>query len=291
MSLSNTPRFILTPPLARRNRTLALSRLLKWQINIRLNPYPVLYPFVGETKLLVWKGLTGATGNIYTGLHEFDDMAFLLHFLRGEDVFADVGANVGSYSVLASGVVGSRTVAIEPLPDTFNILSDNLTINHLSEKVTRLNIGIGAAAGALRFTHGLDTMNHVATPDETDTIEIPVRTLDDILPETPQLIKIDVEGFEMAVLQGAGKTLLQPALKALIVETNKSSGRYSHGSAEVHQLLTEQGFQPFAYEPFSRKISPLSEPNDGNTLYLRDMDFVENRLKTAPKMSVLGQEF
>ncbi len=291
MSLSNTLRFIWTHPLARRNRALALSRLLKWQINIRLNPYPVLYPFVGETKLLVWKGLAGATGNIYTGLHEFEDMAFLLHFLRAEDVFADVGANVGSYMVLAAGVTGSRTVAIEPLPGTFNILSDNMTINHLSEKVTRLNIGIGAAPGTLRFTHGLDTMNHVATPDETDTLEIPVHTLDDILPEIPRLIKIDVEGFEMAVLQGAGKTLPQPVLKALIVETNKSSERYGHGSAEVHQLLTEQGFQPFAYEPFSRKLSPLSGPNDGNTLYLRDMDFIENRLKTAPKMSVFGQAF
>jgi len=291
MSLSNTLRFILAHPLARRNRAAALSRLLKWQINIRLNPYPVLHPFVGKTKLLVWKGLTGATGNIYTGLHEFEDMAFLLHFLREEDVFADIGANVGSYAVLAAGVARSRTVAIEPLPVTFNILSDNVTINHLSEKVTPLNIGIGAAAGTLRFTRGLDTMNHVATSDETDTLEIPVRTLDDILPETPRLIKIDVEGFEMAVLQGAGKVLSTSALKALIIETNKSSERYGHGSAEVHHLLTEQGFQPFAYEPFSRKLSPLSGPNDGNTLYLRDTGFVENRLKTAQKISVLGQEF
>jgi hypothetical protein len=42
------------------------------------------------------------SGNIYAGLHEFGDMAFVLHFLRAGDLFADVGANIGSYTVLAS---------------------------------------------------------------------------------------------------------------------------------------------------------------------------------------------
>ncbi len=126
MSLSNTLHFILNHPLAKRNRIRAFSRLLKWQINVRLNPNPVLYPFVGDTKLLAWKGLTGVTGNIYAGLHEFEDMAFLLHFLREEDFFADIGANVGSYTVLAAGVCKSQTISAEPLPDTFKILQDNI---------------------------------------------------------------------------------------------------------------------------------------------------------------------
>jgi hypothetical protein len=47
------------------------------------------YQCTQNSKLLVWKGLTGATGNIYCGLHEFEDMAFLLHFLRPRDLSAD----------------------------------------------------------------------------------------------------------------------------------------------------------------------------------------------------------
>jgi FkbM family methyltransferase len=291
MSLANTLRFLFTHPLARRNRAVAFSRFLKWQINARLNPNPVVYPFVGDTKLLVWKGLTGATGNIYAGLHEFEDMAFLLHFLREEDFFADIGANVGSYTVLAAGVCKSKTLAAEPLPDTFKILKDNVLLNHLEEKVILKNIGIGEKNGKLFFTKSLDTMNHVATAGETDTLEVPVRTLDEILPETPQLVKIDVEGFEMAVLRGVSETLENPSLKALIIEINKSSERYGHSSQEVHELLVEQNFRPFEYEPFSRKLSPLAGPNEGNTLYLRDLDFVKKRLETAKKIKVLGQEF
>lgn len=291
MSLLNTLRFIITHPLAQRNRVAALSRFIKWQINIRLNPHPVLYPFVGETKLLAWQGLTGATGNIYTGLHEFEDMAFLLHFLREEDLFADIGANVGSYTVLAAGAAGCRVVAVEPLPLTFDILSDNVAINHLSEKVALLNIGIGAGAGTLRFTRSLDTTNHVATSGETDTLEVPVRTLDEILPKTPQLIKIDVEGFELPVLRGAGKILTDTALNALIIEVNQSAARYGYSGGEVHKILIGNDFQPFAYEPFTRNLTALSGPNEGNTLYLRGIDFVKNRIETAKKVSVLGQEF
>jgi FkbM family methyltransferase len=291
MSLSNTLCFISQHPLAKRNRAAAFSRLLKWQINARLNPHPVVYPFVGDTKLLAWKGLTGVTGNIYAGLHEFEDMAFLLHFLREEDFFADIGANVGSYTVLAAGVCKSRAIAAEPLSDTFKILKDNVLLNHLEEKVILKNVGVGEKSGKLFFTKSLDTMNHVAAEGDTDTLEVPVRTLDEILPETPALIKIDVEGFEMAVLQGAGKTLENPSLKSLIIEINKSSERYGHSSDEVHQLLVEQSFRPFEYEPFSRKLSPLAGPNEGNTIYLRDIDFVIKRLETAVKISVLGQEF
>lgn len=291
MPLFNTLRFLLTHPLARRNRTEAFSRFIKWQINARLNPHPVVYPFVGDTKLLAWRGLTGVTGNIYAGLHEFEDMAFLLHFLREEDFFADIGANVGSYTVLAAGVCGSKTLAAEPLPDTFKILAENVAINHLAEKVILKNIGLGEKNGILPFTKSLDTTNHVAMEGETDTLEIPVRTLDETLPEVPQLIKIDVEGFEMAVLKGAVKILANPLLKALIIEVNSASNRYGHSGEEVHQLLVEQNFRPFEYEPFSRKISPLLGPNDGNTLYLRDLDFVKKRVETAKKVKVLEQEF
>jgi hypothetical protein len=63
------------------------------------------------------KGLTGATGNWYCGLDAFEDMAFLLHFMREEDLFVDVGANIGSYTILAGNEVGAETIEIEPITD------------------------------------------------------------------------------------------------------------------------------------------------------------------------------
>ena len=99
MNIIKLLRFITSHPLNKSNKADAIMRFIKWQINTRLNPHPVVYPYTEKAKLIIEKGMTGATGNLYCGLHEFEDMSFLLHFLREEDLFIDIGANVGSYTV------------------------------------------------------------------------------------------------------------------------------------------------------------------------------------------------
>src|SRR5664279_482984 len=97
--LFNTLQFIFKHPVTRNNKWTAFRRFTGWQIQSRTFRHPVVYPFIENSKLIVQGGMTGATGNIYTGLHEFEDMMFLLHLLRRGDVFADVGANIGSYTL------------------------------------------------------------------------------------------------------------------------------------------------------------------------------------------------
>ncbi len=94
-------------PLNRNGRFAALGRWLRWQTATRLLPYPIVVPFVNEIRLVAERGMTGATGNYYCGLHEPEDMAFVLHFVRSGDVFYDVGANVGAYSLLAAAAGAS----------------------------------------------------------------------------------------------------------------------------------------------------------------------------------------
>jgi hypothetical protein len=107
--------FLVTHPLTRRRRLWATARVLRWQIASRIRD-EVIVDWIGGTRFAAGRGMTGVTGNIYAGLHEFADMAFVRHFLRAGDLFADVSANIGSYTVLASGVVGCSTVAFEPDP-------------------------------------------------------------------------------------------------------------------------------------------------------------------------------
>jgi hypothetical protein len=86
--------FVLAHPLNRANKWAALMRYFRWQFGSRLVPGDVLVPFVDKTLLRICPSMTGATGNIYAGLHEFEDMAFVLHLLRENDLFVDVGANI-----------------------------------------------------------------------------------------------------------------------------------------------------------------------------------------------------
>ncbi len=238
--------------------------------------------------------MTGATGNIYTGLHEFEDMSFVLHVLRKGDLFVDVGANVGSYTVLASAVVGARTVAFEPIPQTYGHLKRNIDLNGISHLVTASNIGIGSEKGELKFTSSLDTVNHVlgATEERGARVSVLVTTLDEALRDQhPTVLKIDVEGYETRAVEGGSNILDEPSLLAVVMELNGSGARYGFDEGALHQTMLQHAFQPFSYSPFDRQLHPLDERNGscGNTIYIKDAARVRARLESAPAFAVNGQ--
>jgi hypothetical protein len=144
MSLQSTLKFITTHPLVKRNKINAIGRFIKWQIRYRLSNKPYPFQFIDKTFLVIEKGMTGATGNLYTGLHEFSDMGFVLHFLRESDQFIDIGANVGSYTILEAGVKKAKTLTVEPSKNNFQKLLRNLDFNNLHDLVTAHNIGLGS---------------------------------------------------------------------------------------------------------------------------------------------------
>lgn len=288
--------FVNSHPLTKGERLSAIMRVIKWQIITKVYPYPFIYPFVQNTKLIVEKGMTGATGNIYAGLHDFEDMAFLLHFLRDDDVFGDIGANIGSYTILASGVVKAKSVAIEPVPSTFDLLTRNIKINDLENAVTLYNKGAGALKGTLKFTKNFDTVNHVVlenTIPEKETITVQIETLDTLFAlKSPTLLKIDVEGFELNVLKGSAALLASAELQAIIIELNQSGNRYGIEDKTVHEFLLSYNFLPYSYNPFERHLK--SEGNligYGNSIYIKSKKLVEERLRQAQRFSVLGKEF
>jgi len=285
-------RFIYNHPLSSRHFIYATCRLIKWQIVQRLLPYPVLFPFVEKSKLLIEKGMTGATGNIYTGLLEFEDMAFLLHILKNNDLFVDVGANVGVYSVLASVNTESNVISIEPIPSTFDKLKKNIFLNNATDRVQLVQAGVASQNGELIFTVDNDTVNHVINETEKNvpinTVKVPVYTLDEICKsKEPLLIKIDVEGFEWEVLNGASAILQQQMLKALIIELNGSGERYGYSDANIHSYLVKYGFTPYRYYPFERRFEQLDAPDKhNNTIYIRDINWVMSRIGSARKFEV-----
>mgnify|MGYP003807140483 CR=1 FL=1 len=294
MSLSHTIRFITNHPLCQDRRIAALSRFASWQIRCRLSPGPHEVPFVNSTRLSVTRGMFGATGNIYCGLHEFEDMAFVLHLLRKEDLFVDVGSNVGSYTVLASGAVGAQSIAVEPLKATFDHLMSNVRCNRIESLVTALNVGVAESSGTKYFTTNYDTMNHIAeSADGGNTTQIQVQSLDEIIGDrTPTCIKVDVEGYERQVLTGGAKTFANPHLLAVLVEVNETAERYDDGAGfDTHRRLSEFGLTPCVYHPFERRLEKRETPNnDGNTLYIRDLDAAAKRVAQAPKFRVLNHE-
>jgi FkbM family methyltransferase len=295
MSLFNTYRFIANHPLTRDNKIGAFSRWARWQFGSRVLGWPVVVPFVGETRLLANPGMTGATGNIYCGLHEFEDMAFVLHFLRPGDLFVDVGANIGSYTILASAA-NADVISFEPVPSTFDVLLDNVHLNRLEKSVDARNQAVGRNTCELEMIADQDTTNQALVAGDHypgKSIRVPVVTLDAALQgTTPKLIKIDVEGFETEVLAGAKATLENPALRAVIMELNGSGARYGFDEDSLHRHMQSVGFRPCRYDPITRRVIDLqgARSDTGNTLYLRDPGTIQTVVSGSPIYRVMGAE-
>src|SRR5688572_10340425 len=184
-------RFVRNHPMNAGGRVAAVGRVLRWQVASRLMRGPIALEFIEGARLFATRGMTGATGNWYCGLHEFGEMAFALHLLRPGEHFADIGANVGSYTLLAAAGAGARVTCVEPVPSTFVHLGRNIFLNRLDGAVTCLQIGLSDTPGKVLFSSGLDTVNRVLEDGvDAPSVEVEVRRLDDVVQgDVPVLIK------------------------------------------------------------------------------------------------------
>lgn len=282
-AISRTGHFFATHPVTRDAPSQAWARWLSWQIRSRLSNEVVVRWIEGQ-QLAVRRGMSGATGNIYAGLHEFDGMMLPLHFLRTGDLFFDIGANIGSFTVLASGVVGATTWAFEPDPDTASALERNVELNGLSDRVTVHRIALGDYDGTISFTRGQDTTNQVATDKDADVQIVPHRRLDAIVGGfAPIMMKVDVEGHEDAFILGAAQSIRGESLKVIELE--------SYGD-DALAFLTGCGFERAFYDPCNRTLG--AKPIEGsisNHIFVRDREFVAARLRDGKSISVFGKRF
>jgi len=295
MSIINTLRFIMEHPLNRKNKSAALLRFFKWQVGSRLVPGPVVVEWVGNARMLVRHRDHGFTQNIYCGLNDPAEMAYVLHVLSEEDLFVDIGANLGAYTVLACAVKQARGFCFEPVPSTFARLTENLALNKLQAKVTSCNLGLADSEGELEFTAGEDSENHVLQSGDksANSVTVPVRTLDSMLAgESPAVIKMDVEGFETAVLKGASNVLRNPSLHSVLMELNGLGMRYGFDEDWIVDHMHGLGFSAFEYDPFARQLTPIAGKRiDGtNTIFIRGAERIAGVLKNTPKFQV-GQNW
>ncbi|HMO75696.1 MAG TPA: FkbM family methyltransferase [Sphingopyxis sp.] len=273
-------RYAMAHPIGRRQRLRTLGRIASWQLRSRFHSEPIVCDWIGGARLLARHGMTGATGNLYFGLHEFADMAFILHLLRPGDLFVDVGANIGSYSVLAAKLSGARVAAFEPDHCTMDILRSNIELNGIEDRVALHEQALSHAEHDLWFSTGMGTENHVLPAREPGSILLHGTTLDRVLGgDVPIAIKVDVEGYEPSVLAGAAATLAAPGLRAIEVETV---------TPDMERIFADHGFVLRYYDPFTRGLADAPASMANNSLYVRDEAFVTERLRSAPAVDVHG---
>lgn len=274
--------------LTKNNKINAYYRYIKFNIYQIFFNKEKIYPFLKHTKFYAKKGLSGIVPNIYFGLHEVEEMSFLLHYLTEKDTFLDIGANVGAYTILASGEKKCRSIAFEPIPQTFYYLKRNIELNKIQDRVELFNVGLSNKNGVLYFTNNKDSMNHVVNTKIENSIKVKVNTLDSLIKEPINFIKLDVEGYEKFVLDGSEKLLNDQALNVIQIELNSFGTNYEIDDENINQLLHSYGFKPCKYKPFKREIEELNSyrKDQYNTIYIKNIDLAESRVKQADNIII-----
>jgi FkbM family methyltransferase len=281
----------LAHPLNRNRKIKSIIRFLKWQFILRVankNKAWLMVMHECGFRVIVKKGQTGMTGNLYSGLHEFEEMMFVIHYVREQDIFFDIGANVGIYTLLVANLKKARSYCFEPIPSTFYFLRLNMIVNNLENSVTCYNKGVGDETATLSFVSDKDSMNKVLTTEYNgEVIQAEIVKLDDFFENNPvnnySMLKIDTEGYEYNVLKGANSIISDSRVKVILVEMNEAE--------KIHQLLSGKGFVACTYNPFTRQLNETDYLSKANIIYVKDLLFVRNRLHTAEKFCIRGYEF
>lgn len=182
---------------------------------------------------------------------DYNDVFAEVDRLQAGMAFIDIGANLGLFSLVAGQRVGPAGVvlAFEPSPAIFAELVANIAANRLAN-VIPLNLAVGAASGAVRFQSGEESHSGVGHIADDGGMTVPVISpadvkgmLDQLLGQRETVVKIDVEGAELTVLQGLETFLARPQFRQVIVEIDgENLARFGHKPAEVYGLMTPQGF-------------------------------------------------
>lgn len=281
ISLIKLIKFVWKHPSNKNFKISAILRVLRWQIASRLMPSLIALPYYNKTQLFGKKGMTSASNAWYCGLYEYEEMSFLFDCLDRNELFVDIGANIGAYTILAASK-GSKVISIEPIPSSFEILKKNILLNGFSDTVDIFNIAISDKDENLNFSNNLDALNHVLVNGEkySDIINIPAVKLDQILKgRVPKFIKIDVEGFESKVINGAENIFSHSDLKCIIIELIGGGKNYGFDENVLHQKLLTYGFSTYTYIPSTKKLVNLERKknNSKNTIYLKK-DLFKNML-------------
>jgi FkbM family methyltransferase len=258
-------RFIWTHPANSGRRFRQLARAVVVQTRGRFLRRATLVPLGARSQIWAEPKVPASSAVAYANPPDWPEMPVWSRHLRPGDLFVDVGANVGTYSVWALEL-GAHVIAIEPDAESRRRLAANVAANGYAVEV--VNAALGPAPGVVRFTTGRDSLNRLALATETEAIEVPVTTLDEVLGDRHAAgVKIDVEGAEQLVLQGARRALAEKRIALLQLEWNpRSEILLGTNRAPVVELLTSLGYRLARPGP-DATMQPVADPDYGPDVF------------------------
>ncbi len=225
------------------NHRRTVARLAAFHLRINLLHQRVRCPLGDHSSIWADRAFPSSAMAITGNPPDFKNMVAWRRFLGPGTLFVDVGANAGVYSVWAADL-GAQVISVEPDAGALAALRANAALNGYEFEV--VPAALFAGKGEMSFTKGLGPENHLlpvdglAPPDRS----VPTATLDEVLGErVAHGLKIDVEGAERFVLEGARRALAERRLPVIQLEYNHCARTFFGESREpLRDMLAAYGY-------------------------------------------------
>lgn len=234
--------------------------------------------------------------------HDLPIQMALRTVLRPGDCFVDVGANLGMLSLLARRLVGEQgeVRACEPNPELHRRFAATLAANGLHD-VRQLRTALGATPGEARLREFAGHSGWGTLADhgpggaaETASWQVPIAVGDELLadlaPQRPLVIKIDVEGFEVPVLQGLQRTLAERRPLVFVEVAEAHQTRAGHSIEALLAAIEPHGYRGYALAlrrrlPWGRRLTltpfAAAKGSEIDALFVPEHGVLTERLAAA----------
>jgi FkbM family methyltransferase len=280
-------KYILNHPNTKNQQIFSVLKYLGWKLYKSLTNHYLDVQILPNLKVRCFPKSHSSDCIIHCGLYDYNEMKFLLRYLRDGDSFIDIGANIGIYTLLAASKLTSGSIySFEVLPKNYTRLQENLKLNKLNQvKTYAIAVSDKKGTTTLNIAEG-DSMPFITTTATNGTITVPTDTLDNLLDNqclpSLTLAKMDIEGAELLALKGGTLLLKQQCPHVWILEINNTVENLGHSQQDVVDFLENYGYGLYHYDADTNQIISINlKTKTGlNILAIADdyLDFVRQRL-------------
>lgn len=237
-----------------------MGRVGWWKLNQLFFHLPAIVTLVDDTQIICEPASSYGSYVVYARYPEPLEMSFFEHYLRATDVVVDVGANIGAWSLIAATKSPQGTIiAFEPTP-VANKLRANLRLNNFTNVEVRSEV-VSNKDGFEQFSIPKESeISHITT-SKKGSRKLKAMTLDTLIAQHHQIkkidfLKIDVEGAEMKVLQGARKLFAKQKIELVLFEFGKKAANFGYTFADMYTFFDSQKFD--LYEFVGNSLQPIT---------------------------------
>ena len=245
------------------NKFQSILKHLYWQIR----KFFYLFPYIqriSKSKIIAENKYNGVSALINCmGMYDYNNMNLIKILLKRGGIFFDIGANIGSYTLVASEQYQANIYSFEAHPKTFLSLNNNIKLNNRTNIMT-FNLAISEVDGNVFFSNLIHSpVNHISGINDRNSLLVQSIRMDTFIEKNkiiPEFVKIDVEGSEYKVLLGFGSYL--NSIKIFFIEFNFNI------IPKINNLLNENFSGPFRFDFNTRSFNLRTKDYHEDCIYI-----------------------